>query len=144
MTVSSATSDPVMRPVLARTNSAASGLRFCGMIELPVVKASDNRMKPYGALHQITTSSAKRDTMHRSNRRRRQIFEREIAVRYRVQRIRRGPVEVQALPRSCRGRSENACAGQSRAAERRFIEPAAAHPPAVRDRATAFPRKPAR
>ena len=34
------------RPVLARTSSAASGLRFCGMIELPVVKASDSRTKP--------------------------------------------------------------------------------------------------
>ena len=29
---------PAMRPVLARTSSAASGLRFCGMIEEPVEK----------------------------------------------------------------------------------------------------------
>ena len=55
------TSAPVIRPVLARTSSAASGLRFCGMIELPVVNASDSRMKRHGALHQITISSAKRD-----------------------------------------------------------------------------------
>ena len=34
-----------MRPVLARVSSAASGLRFWGMMELPVVKASDKRMK---------------------------------------------------------------------------------------------------
>ena len=45
MTVSRPTRAPVTRPVLARTSSAASGLRFCGMIELPVVKASDSRMK---------------------------------------------------------------------------------------------------
>ena len=41
-----AISEPLMRPVLARTSSAASGLRFCGMIELPVVNASLSRMKP--------------------------------------------------------------------------------------------------
>src|SRR6202012_1940971 len=50
ITVSSATRAPVTRPVFARTSSAASGLRFCGMIEEPVVKASDSRMKRYGAL----------------------------------------------------------------------------------------------
>ncbi len=31
------------------------------MIELPVVSASDSRMKRYGALHQMTISSASRD-----------------------------------------------------------------------------------
>ena len=30
-----------MRPTFARTSSAASGFRFCGMIELPVVNLSD-------------------------------------------------------------------------------------------------------
>ena len=33
----------MMRPVLARTSSAASGLRFCGMIEEPVVKRVGER-----------------------------------------------------------------------------------------------------
>ena len=42
-------------------SSAASGLRFCGMIELPVVNASDNVMKSNGALHQMTISSARRE-----------------------------------------------------------------------------------
>ncbi len=50
-----------MRPVLARTSSAASGLRFCGMIEEPVVKLSDSRMKPTSGDDQITISSANRD-----------------------------------------------------------------------------------
>ena len=50
-----------MRPVLARASSAASGLRFCGMIEEPVVKASDRRTKPNGAEHHITISSASRE-----------------------------------------------------------------------------------
>src|SRR5260370_1158439 len=48
--VQSATKAPTMRPTLARVSSAASGLRFCGMIELPVVKASDSAMKPNGGL----------------------------------------------------------------------------------------------
>ena len=46
---------------MARTSSAASGLRFCGMIELPVVKASLSRMKPNASLDHSTISSAKRD-----------------------------------------------------------------------------------
>ena len=59
--VQSATNAPMMRPTLARVSSAASGLRFCGMIELPVVKASDSEMNRNGAEHQITISSARRD-----------------------------------------------------------------------------------
>ena len=46
---------------LARTSSAASGLRFCGMIDEPVVKASDRLMKLNLSEHQITISSARRD-----------------------------------------------------------------------------------
>jgi hypothetical protein len=61
MVVSRATRAPVMRPVFARVSSAASGLRFCGMMELPVVNASDSRMKPKGLLHQRIISSAKRE-----------------------------------------------------------------------------------
>ena len=50
-----------MRPVLARTSSAASGLRFCGMIEEPVVNLSDSFTRPTSGEVQITISSAKRD-----------------------------------------------------------------------------------
>src|ERR1700745_3036012 len=51
----------MMRPLLARTSSAASGLRFCGMIEEPVVKRSDSSSSPASGEAQITISSAKRD-----------------------------------------------------------------------------------
>ena len=50
-----------MRPALARTSSAASGLRFCGMIEEPVVNLSDRRRRPASGEDQITISSAKRE-----------------------------------------------------------------------------------
>ena len=50
-----------MRPTRARTSSAASGLRFCGIIEEPVVKASDNLTRPTSGDDQSTISSAKRD-----------------------------------------------------------------------------------
>ena len=59
--VSSAISEPFSRPVLARTSSAASGLRFCGMIELPVVKASLSAINRNPSLHQMTISSANRE-----------------------------------------------------------------------------------
>ena len=50
-----------MRPTLARQSSAASGLRFCGMIEEPVVQRSESRTKPNCGVIQITISSASRD-----------------------------------------------------------------------------------
>ena len=50
-----------MRPVLARTSSAASGFRFCGMIDEPVVNLSESRAKPHCGEVQFTTSSASRD-----------------------------------------------------------------------------------
>ena len=50
-----------MRPERARTSSAASGLRFCGMIEEPVVNLSDSRSRPTSGDDHITISSAKRD-----------------------------------------------------------------------------------
>ncbi len=52
---------PSTRPALPRTSSAASGLRFCGMIEEPVVKASDSATKPNCGVVQSTISSASRD-----------------------------------------------------------------------------------
>ena len=61
MTVRSATSDPITRPVLPRTSSAASGLRFCGIMLEPVVQRSGSRTKPKGADIQMMISSASRD-----------------------------------------------------------------------------------
>ena len=55
------TSAPTTRPVLPRTSSAASGLRFCGMIEEPVEKASESRTKPNCGVVHSTISSAKRE-----------------------------------------------------------------------------------
>src|SRR6185437_6769128 len=54
-------SAPTMRPVLPRTSSAASGLRFCGMIDEPVVKASDRLTNPNCGVVHSTISSAKRE-----------------------------------------------------------------------------------
>ena len=50
-----------MRPALARTSSAASGLRFCGMMEEPVVNLSDRRTNANCGVIQITISSARRE-----------------------------------------------------------------------------------
>ena len=50
-----------MRPTLARTSSAASGLRFCGMIEEPVENASGRLTKPKGWLAHRISSSARRE-----------------------------------------------------------------------------------
>src|SRR6185503_8787652 len=41
--------------------SAASGLRFCGMMEEPVVKASDSFTKPKAGVDHCTSSAARRD-----------------------------------------------------------------------------------
>ena len=51
----------MIRPLCPRTSSAASGLRFCGMIDEPVEKASDSFTKPNCGLAQMISSSASRD-----------------------------------------------------------------------------------
>ena len=51
---------PMTRPACPRTSSAASGLRFCGMIELPVDSVSGSLTKPKGWLAQMMNSSARR------------------------------------------------------------------------------------
>ncbi len=61
MVTVSEVSAPSTRPALPRTSSAASGLRFCGMIEEPVVKASDRATKPNCGVVHRTISSAIRD-----------------------------------------------------------------------------------
>ena len=51
------------RPALPRTSSAMSGLRFWGMIELPVENASPTRANANSALAHSTISSPSRDTV---------------------------------------------------------------------------------
>ena len=115
---------PAMRPTLARLNSAASGLRFCGMIEEPVVNLSESLMKPNCGVIQITISSASRDKCTAADRRRSQGLEREIAVRDAVERVGHRPVEAEhfggpvAIDRERR-------AGQRRRPERALVEPLA-------------------
>ncbi len=59
-TTSIAVKAPMMRPVLPRTSSAASGLRFCGMIEDPVEKASESLTKPL-AFSRVSGAFSQRD-----------------------------------------------------------------------------------
>ena len=91
-----------MRPVLARTSSAASGLRFCGMIDEPVVKASDSLIKPTSGDDQITISSAKRDRCTAAIDAGRQRLQHEIAVGDGIERIRHRPREAERLRRHAR------------------------------------------
>ena len=85
------------RPVLARTSSAASGLRFCGMIEEPVVNLSDSLHQPgerRGPDHDLLGEPRQ---MHGGDRSRRQRLHHEVAVGDGVERIRRRPVEAERL-----------------------------------------------
>ena len=59
--MNSPTVAPRMRPILARTSSAASGFFFCGMIEEPVQKRSGSSTKLNWAEVHSTSSSAMRD-----------------------------------------------------------------------------------
>src|SRR6185369_8369705 len=98
------------RPVLARTSSAASGLRFCGMIEEPEVNLSLSRTSPTSGEVQITISSAKRDMCTAA-------------------------IEAADRVSSTKSRSETASSelaigrkrgsGQRRSAQRRFVQPLA-------------------
>ena len=85
-----------MRPVLARTSSAASGFRFCGMIDEPVVNLSDSRTKPHCGEVQFTISSASRDRCMAAIDAAAKRLEREVAIRDGVERVGRGPLRSRA------------------------------------------------
>ena len=123
--VSSAISAPVIRPLLPRTSSAASGLRFCGMMELPVENRSESATKPNCALDQSTSSSAKRERCIAISACRRQRLHHEVAVGDRVDGVGRRPVEAQQL--GGHGAVDGIGGpGERGGAERRFVEPPAA------------------
>ena len=114
----------MMRPVLARTSSAASGLRFCGMIEEPVVNLSDSATRPTSGEDQITISSAKRDRCTAviaaaasvsSTKSRSETASSEFA-------IGRSKPSAFAVMRAV---DRERGAGERRRAERRFVEPLA-------------------
>ncbi len=111
-----------MRPVLARTSSAASGFRFCGMIDDPVVNLSVSRTKPHCGEVQLHDLLGEPRQMHGGDRRRGQRLEREVAIRHGVERIggrpRKAEVARRRLPVDREGR-----AGQRRRAQRTFGKP---------------------
>ena len=114
-------SAPTTRPVLPRTSSAASGLRFCGMIEEPVEKASERRTKPNCGVVHSTISSAKRDRCVAQIAAALKGLEREVAVGDAVERIGGRPVEAERLRRHLAVDREGG-AGERRRAERAFVE----------------------
>ena len=131
------------RPALARTSSAASGLRFCGMIDEPVVNLSDRATKPNCGVVQMTISSARRDRCMAAIGRRRQGLEGEIAIGHAVERVGASAGRSRA-PWRWRQRSiGKGGAGERRGAERAFVEA----PPGIGEAAavarTASPHRPA-
>ena len=125
-------SAPTMRPLLPRTSSAASGLRFCGMIDEPVVKASESLTKPNCGVVHNTISSAKRERWiaaiaaapsASSAKSRSATLSSELA----VGRSKPSALAVMVAVDRKRG------AGQRRRAERTFVEPLArvGEPPRV-------------
>ena len=117
-------SAPITRPVLARTSSAASGLRFCGMIEEPVVNLSESRTRPTSGEVQITISSAKRDMCTAaidaadrvsSTKSRSETASSELAI---------GRSKPSAFAVACAVDRKRG-SGQRRGAERRFVQPLA-------------------
>ena len=93
------------------------------MIELPVVNASDSRMKRIRRAGPDDDLLGEARQVHGADRGGGQELQREIAVRHGVQRVRRRPVEAQ------RGRGHAAVdrergARQRRRAQRAYIQPA--------------------
>src|SRR6516165_7247255 len=88
----------MMRPVLARTSSAASGLRFCGMMEEPLVNRSESAIRPTSGEHQTTISSAKRDKCTGDGGGGERLQD-EIAVGHGIERIRHRRFEPERLRR---------------------------------------------
>ncbi len=114
---------PTTRPVLPRINSAASGLRFCGMIDEPVVKASDRCFtKPNAGVVHCTSSPASRDrwveqivaaAMYSSAKSRALTASSELRIE---------EIEAEFLCRRL-AVDRKRCAGQRRSAKRGFVQP---------------------
>ena len=117
---------------MARTSSAASGLRFCGMIELPVVKASLSSTKLNGVAAPDHDLLGKARQMHAGERGGGEKFDREIAVGDGVERIGGGPVEAERRG-GCIAVDRERGAGERRGAERQLVHsaPAIGEPAAV-------------
>ncbi len=94
--MNSATVAPRMRPILARISSAASGLRFCGMIDDPVDHLSDIDTNRNWADDQITSSSARRDMWTAQMLLAARNSSAKIPVADRVQAVGHGTVEIRA------------------------------------------------
>ena len=129
-----------MRPVLARTSSAASGLRFCGMIEEPVVNLSDScdeADQRRGPDHDLLGEARQ---MHRADRGRGQRLQHEVAVGHGIERIRRRPVEAERLRRHV-AVDRKRRAGERRRAERAIRSAACARRRSGRGRAPPSPHR---
>ena len=112
-----------MRPTLARTSSAASGLRFCGMIDEPVVKASDRRDEAELRRHPQHDLLGQARQVGRADRGGRQRLQGEVASRDAVQANwrsdGRSPARAAVMSRSI----GNGRAGQRRRAQRALVHP---------------------
>ena len=122
--VSRDTRAPKTRPVLPRTSSAASGLRFCGIMLDPVVQRSGRRTKPNGADIQTMISSARRDRCTDADRGGRDELDQAVPVRDGVEGIPGRSVEPQRrrghVPVDGKG-----CPREGSGAERGFVQPGA-------------------
>ena len=100
---------PAMRPTLARTSSAASGLRFCGMIEEPVVNLSDRRDEAELRRRPDHDLLGEARQVHGRDRRRRQASPARSRGRRRRRASWRRAGRSPAPRPSCAGRSETTC-----------------------------------
>ncbi len=119
---------------MARTSSAASGLRFCGMIELPVVKASLSAIKPNASLDHKHDLLGKARQMRAGERRRGEELDREIAVGDGIERVGRRAGRSRARRRWLAVDRKRG-AGERGGAERALVEP----PPAIGEPAAVAP-----
>ena len=124
MTISSDWKAPAMRPTLARTSSAASGLRFCGMIEEPVVNLSERRTNANWGVIQITISSASRDRCTAVIAAAASVSSTKSRSATASSELRRRPVEAQRLGRHVPVDGKGG-AGERGRAQRAFVEPRA-------------------
>ena len=133
---------PAMRPTLARESSAASGLRFCGMIEEPVVNLSDSADEAELRRHPDNDLLGEPRQVDGRDGGRGERFEREVAVGDAVERVRHRPVEAQRFRRLVPVDRKRR-AGKRGRAERAFVQAACARRRSGRDRARTSRRRPA-
>ena len=117
-------------------SSATSGFFFCGMMDEPVAKASENSTNPNSLVAHRVRSAARREQVHAEDGGRGEELDQEVPIAHRVHAVGAGSVEPQIAREGLAVDGEGG-AREGGGAERQHVVPRAAQSASARGRAGA-------